>query len=135
MRFIKPFILICLLVLISCQRDPDPSYEHHVRFINSTIISIDTIRVYGGMHHTNSILFNSVDVDSITEYRMIENLGTEIAIDFYYSNTFSALIWQNPSHFIDPVEFQYSPSGLYTFEILDDDSSNIRLALVNFDFL
>lgn len=135
MRLMEPLILTGLLVLISCQRDPDPSYEHHVRFINSTTNSIDTIRVYGGMHLSNSVVFSSVGVDSMTEYRLIENLGTEIAIDLYYSNTFSSLIWQNPSHFIDPVKFQYSPSGFYTFEILDDDSSNIRLALVNFDFL
>lgn len=135
MRLIKPLILVCLLVLISCQRDPDPSYEHHVRFINATTISIDTIRINGGMHHTNSIFFSSVEVDSVTEYKVVENLGTGILIDLYYSNTFLSLIWQNPSHFIDPVEFQYSPSGCYTFEILDDDSTNIRLALVNFDFL
>jgi hypothetical protein len=133
MRLIKSLIL--LLVLISCQRNPDPSYEHHIRFINSTTVSIDTIRIYGDMYRTNSVVFSSVDVDSVTEYKLIENLGTGILIDLYYSNTFSSLIWQNPSHFIDPVEFQYSPSGLYTFEILDDDSSNIRLALVNFDFL
>lgn len=135
MRLIEPLILTGLLVLISCHRDPDPSYEHHVKFINLTTISIDTISVYGGMYHTNSVDFSSVDVDSVTEYKLIENLGTGILIDLYYSNTFSSLIWQNPSHFIDPVEFQYSPSGFYTFEILDDDSSNIRLALVNFDFL
>jgi hypothetical protein len=133
MRLIKSLIL--LLVLISCQRNPDPSYEHHIRFINSTTVSIDTIRIYGDMYRTNSVVFSSVDVDSVTEYKLIENLGTGILIDLYYSNTFSYLRWQNPSHFIDPVEFQYSPSGLYTFEILDDDSSNIRLALVNFDFL
>lgn len=135
MKIIKLIILIYLLVLISCQQDPDSSYEHHVRFINSTTVSIDTIRIYGGMHRTNSVVFKSVDVDSITEYRVVENLGTGILIDLYYSNTFLSILWQNPSHFIDPVEFQYSPSGFYTFEILDDDSSNIRLALVNFDFL
>lgn len=115
MRLLNPLTLICLLIMISCQRDPDPAYEHHIRFINSTAISIDTIRVYGGMHHTNSVVFSSVDVDSVTEYKLIENLGTEIAIVLYYSNTFSYLRWQNPSHFIDPVEFQYSPSGFYTF--------------------
>lgn len=82
MRLIKPLILIYLLVLISCQRDPDPTYEHHLRFINSTKISFDTIRVYGGMHHTNPVAFGSVDVDSITEYRMVENLGTVIRCHF-----------------------------------------------------
>jgi len=105
MRLIKPLIL--MLVLISCQRDPEPFYEHLLRFINSTAISIDTMPVYGGMHHTNSVVFSSVNVDSVTEYKLIENLGTVILIDLYYSNTFSSLIWQNPSHFIDPVEFQY----------------------------
>jgi hypothetical protein len=125
------FLILCTsLVFSSCEKENYSSFQS-VRVFNNTSFNLDTIKLlsideFRLSGHFDTLLFNDVEIDSITNYQGLDNMSLELWFELNHKDTILTRSFIMPSYVIDPAgisRYTTCPNGSYTFGIFNSDTT------------